>query len=305
MSTLPFRITPRLRSSAVLLGGAFLGIGVFHAESASWLTPLGVLALFFGGLGMQVPQWAAVRPLVPLSLAPLVLGAAELLQHPVSLPFPLPEPWKPYLPLVAGLLALLGGKVIPLQGTQPEAAAPPRNVRTAVARALSGPGGGGVAMLCLCLCAGLILGCTAGPRRITVAEAFHPAEEGTEVKGLAAEEVRPGEELPLAGPFSVGVALAVSYHPQAPEGERLMPAQLLMGSLKVAEAGPRALNLVGFGGVQGTSLSQARPAWGFGAGVELTPGGLLYEVSATAGILWVKDKPGAGAVVGLSISPKM
>lgn len=96
---------------ALALGGMAIGAGVFLEGAAKWLTPLGSIFLFMAGLGLRVPEWAAVRRLVPLTLVPVTLGLSRFLQSPEGLPIPLE--WHPVAQALAGLLSLLAGQVLP------------------------------------------------------------------------------------------------------------------------------------------------------------------------------------------------
>lgn len=112
MSTVQKPLLPApLIPFALAMGGMAIGAGVFIEDAARWLTPLGSIFLFMGGLGLRVPEWAAVRRLVPLTLVPMTLGLSRLLQSPEGLP--IPAAWYPMAQALAGLLSLLAGQVLP------------------------------------------------------------------------------------------------------------------------------------------------------------------------------------------------
>lgn len=93
-----------------------LGVGL---EAAAYFIPapwqavavgVGIVALYLGGKGFVAPKWATGKPLVPATLVPLLLTAAEVLQ---LLSHGLPATLAPHAGLLAGVLAFLAGKVEP------------------------------------------------------------------------------------------------------------------------------------------------------------------------------------------------
>lgn len=301
MPSSPFS-SPPLRTVALLVGGGALGAGVFLPQWAAWLTPLGMVALFLAGLGLHTPSWAVVRPLVPLSLVPVLLSLSKLLERPETLP--IPDALKAYAPLLSGLIAVLAGKVLPLHGTVDTTAAAaaeeaPKGVSIgdALERFSQNSGGGSVLLLLACTL-GALSGCALGPKRATVTEVLVEVPVVAAPTNLAPTTPEP----PTASPFSAGAMLAVGV---PLNGGAVLPAQLMVGSLKVTEVGARSINLLAVGGVSGTSVSQAEAAWGAGVALELTPGKFLYEVDVGAGLMWTSSIVGPALFAGVSICPKM
>lgn len=158
---------------------------------------------------------------------------------------------------------------------------------------------------------------TVGPPRPTLAQALAgeeaPPDDEVRQQKARLESAAPvreeapvapaSEDLPKASPFSAGLLLGAGLFLDGTA--RVLPAQLAVGSLKVLGVGPRAINLLALGGISGTSISQARAAWGAGAALELTPGTLPYEVDAALGLLWVKGEDRPAALLGFTLTPKM
>jgi hypothetical protein len=148
-------------------------------------------------------------------------------------------------------------------------------------------------LLTLPVSAMVLTGCAAGPvgpRRASLSEA------------LEAPEPVEAQDAPAASPFAAGLMVGVGV---PLEGGPVLPAQLAAGSLKLDSLGERSINLMAFGGLSGTSVAEARAAWGGGLGFEITPGNLLYEVNVTAGPLWVSGMNGPFVLLGFAIHPKM
>lgn len=171
----------------------------------------------------------------------------------------------------------------------------------------------------------LVTGCATGPRRQTVKEFFSGEatapecwyeaqdcrmESGVQTCGAfiphgacIAINLRPmAEPPPEASPFSAGLMLGAGIQV---ETGAVIPAQLALGSLKVTEVAGRGVSLLALGGISQTDVSEARLSWGFGAGLQLTPEPLAYEVDMGLGLLWVKDESAPAAVLGFALTPKM
>lgn len=149
-------------------------------------------------------------------------------------------------------------------------------------------------------------GCATGPRRQTVGEYVQSPAPGAQPQegaiNIRGECLRPLAAPPDASPFSAGLMLGAGLHLRT---GKILPTQLAIGSLKVNEVAGRGLNLLALGGVSQTDVSSARLSWGFGAGLQLTPEPLAYEVDASLGLLWLKGERGPAAVVGFTLTPKM
>jgi len=171
----------------------------------------------------------------------------------------------------------------------------------------------------LALCLSLAACATPGPRRQSVPEALAGAENASpsgdpeareaQAAGIAQQEhASPSGDEQAAGPFSAGLMLGAGV---SLEDGRAQPLQLAAASLKVAAIGQRSVNVLALGGVStsiprdGEATPRIRGAWGVGAGFELTPGTLLYEVDAGVGVLWMTGVAGPVIAGGFTISPKM
>jgi hypothetical protein len=105
----------------------FLGTGLGAASAhlpGPWPAVAAVLSavcLFFGGYGFKPPAWVAGKPLLTTTLAPVAVGAYHLVQQFLPHAPPTVQAWGP---AVVGVLALLGGLVLPQPTVSPGAAPP-------------------------------------------------------------------------------------------------------------------------------------------------------------------------------------
>ncbi|MFP2897555.1 hypothetical protein [Corallococcus sp. 4LFB] len=104
-------IPANLVALALALGAALFGVGQYlPAPYAAAASALGSVALFLGGLGWRAPSWSAGTPLLPKTLVPAALVASGLLERFAT---SLPASAQPWALAAGGLLALLGGKLLP------------------------------------------------------------------------------------------------------------------------------------------------------------------------------------------------